>query len=292
MRYIELANRSLPCYTITNHDGGFPFGEGMAVMTRITDPRITSAVERFFGKPAVHDSLELLGRRLSAEARLFVAGGAIRNLIIEALHGSAPPTLDIDLFVGGVGGDVDLVGVLNDQTVTETDLKGVRWHPASSAYAFDLCLLPDFLVIARYHLDPTLENLLAGIDFTINAVVFDVGRRTLIENGATAAIRERVIDFNSRWIPDRCLKAYRILLMAHKTGFRLSEAVFEFVTKRMDVESLKRVKRMLRAKQGKAVAAVVMLGYDHLCRLGSYASYRAHEASISRWSGRSMTGKD
>jgi hypothetical protein len=261
-------------------------------MQRVTDPLITSTVERFFGQPDVQGRLELLGRRLPDEARLFVAGGAIRNLIIDLLHGGAPPTRDIDLFIGGLGNDFNLAGALTDQRVEETDLKGYRWYPASSAYAFDLCLLPNFLVIDQYHLEPTLENFLAGIDFTINAVVLEVGSCTLVENEATAAVRDRIVDFNSRWIPDRCLIAYRILLMAHKTGFRLSGAVFQFVTKQMGVEQLKRTKGILRAKQGKAVAAIIMQSYDRLCQLGSFTAYLSDGKAFSHRGGRSMTDED
>ena len=163
--------------------------------------------------------------------------------------------------------------MLDDQITRPTDLKGLRWQPESSAYAHDLCLLPDFLVIHTYRLDPTMENLLAGIDFTINAIIYDYRRRTLVEYGCLAAIRDRIIDFNSRLIPDKSLIAYRILLMAHKTGFRLSEMVFQYLTQRLDVETLVRLKRSLRAKQGKREAIAIMRELDRFCKHGSYAVY-------------------
>ena len=60
-----------------------------------------------------------------------------------------------------------LAAILGDQRVEPTDLKGIRWHPVSSDLAYDLCLLPDFLVIDIFQLEPTVENLLAGIAFQI-----------------------------------------------------------------------------------------------------------------------------
>lgn len=233
------------------------------------------AIQRFFEQPEIHGNLTFLRERLPPKAQIVVAGGAVRNVIIAALHGSAPPTRDIDLFIGGLERDFSLEAMLEDQEARPTDLKGMRWHPAGSALAYDLCLLPDFLGIAAYRLEPTMANLLAGIDFTINAVLFDVVRRTVVEKGCTAAIRNRVIDFNSRRIPDKGLIAYRALLMAHKTGFRLSAPVFDYLRNRMEVAILRHVKGYLHAKLGKAAAAVVMGEYDALCRHHTYDAYRA-----------------
>lgn len=237
----------------------------------------------FFARPDVHGNLALLGERLPADAAIYAAGGALRNLLIAAMHGSAPPTRDIDLFIGGLRRDFDLAGALADQQAIPTDLKGLRWHPAGSDLVYDLSLLPDFLVIAAYGLDPTPGNLLDCIDFTINAILYDVHRRTLVERGCTAAVRNRVIDFNGRRIPDKGLMAYRILLMAHKTGFRLAEPVFDFVRHRLELETVRCLKGLLRAKVGKTTAAGIMAAYDALCRHRSYGDYRrAHETGPGR----------
>ena len=58
-----------------------------------------------------------------------------------------------------------------------------------------------------------------------------------MENGCTAAVRDRVIDFNSRFIPDKQLIAYRILLMGYKTGFNLSQPCSILKT-RLDVATV------------------------------------------------------
>ena len=157
-----------------------------------------------------------------------------------------------DIFIGGLAPDFSLAAMLKDQPARPTDLKGLRWRPAGSDLAYDLCLLPDFLGIAAYRLEPTMANLLASIDFTINAILFDVDRQTIAEQGCTAAVRERVIDFNSRRIPDKGLIAYRALLMAHKTGFHLAAPVFDFLRNRLEVGVLRQVKGYLQAKLGKA----------------------------------------
>ena len=238
------------------------------------DTDLSQAVERFRERPDIRGSLELLSRRLPGAAEIYVAGGAPRNVVIAAVHGEAPPTRDIDIFIGGLDRGFSLADALHDQPTKPTDLKGLRWQPAGSDLAYDLSLLPDFFVIDAYRLDPTLENFLQSIDFTINAIVYDVRHGTLTERGCTAAVRARVIDFNGRRIPDKGLMAYRILLMAHKTGFRLGEPVFDFVRYGLELDTVRHLKGLLRAKVGKATAADIMAAYDDLCRHRSFEAYR------------------
>nr|MBL0712997.1 hypothetical protein [Desulfobacterales bacterium] len=75
----------------------------MTTINTVQDETLVHAVERFFERPDVSGNLKMLSTRLPASAEIFVAGGAIRDILIEALHGSAPPTRDIDIFIGGPG---------------------------------------------------------------------------------------------------------------------------------------------------------------------------------------------
>ncbi|WP_054031861.1 hypothetical protein [Desulfatitalea tepidiphila] len=244
-------------------------------MTTVTDESIISAVDRYFENPDIARNLTALCRRLPVEARVVVAGGAIRNIIIDLVHGSAPPTPDIDIFIGGLPRDFSLPHALADQLIEHTDLKGFRWHPEGSQLAYDLCLLPDFVIIEACHLEPTMDNLLSSIDFTVNAIVFDVRDRSLAENGCTADIRARRIDFNCHVIPNRELIAYRVLLMGHKTGFTLSETVFDFLKHRLELDAVTHLLKIIRSKLDKETADTVTAEYDALCRCRDYVTYLA-----------------
>ena len=247
----------------------------MPTIAAITDQAIALAVDRFFQQPEIRGNLEFLSHRLPGSAEIFIVGGALRNIVIFALHGNAPPTGDIDIFIGGLPRNFSLSELLSDQTVKPTDLKGVRWYPVSSGLVYDLCLLPDFVVIATYHLDPTMENLLSSIDFTVNAILYDLHNRRLFENGCIVAVDDRVIDFNCLLFPDKRLIAYRLLLMSHKTGFKLSERVFQFAKNRLELETVVHLKRLFQAKVGKARATAIMGEYDDLCKCPSYGDYLA-----------------
>ncbi|MGD8252320.1 MAG: hypothetical protein PVF20_08400 [Desulfobacterales bacterium] len=250
----------------------------MPTITAVTDEAILGAADRFFRQPDIASCLSILTARLPLSADIYVAGGAIRNIVMDSIHGSAPPTADIDMFIGGLDRGFSLSEALKGEQFEPTDLKGIRWHPEASDLVFDLCLLTDFLVIDAYHLDPTVENFLSGIDFTCNAILYGIPGRELLEKGCTEAVARRLIEFNSRLIPDEGLIAYRILLLAHKTGFCLSKSVFRFVKDRLPLETLIHIKELLRAKMGKTVASAVMGKYDALCRYPSYAAYCADQA--------------
>jgi hypothetical protein len=247
----------------------------------LTDPNFVQPVEQFFQRADIRGALNLLRDRLPPSARMLIVGGVLRNLFIDVLHGNAPLTRDVDIFIQGLDSGFPLDSLVRDQQIEQTDLKGVRWYPQASDLAFDLGVLADFIVIQHGHLEPNPENLLAGIDFTMNAVVYDSHRQRLLEKGCTAAIRDRLIDFNSRIIPYKLLMAYRILLMSYKTGFIFSEPVFLYMRNRLELETLTKLKKLFAAKVGKFKAAIIMELYTRLCRFHSYEDYRAaHDSYV------------
>jgi hypothetical protein len=235
--------------------------------------RVESTVDSFFSRPEIACRLDYLRACFPQEARFLVAGGAVRNLIIELMHGSAPRTRDIDLFIAAVDKDFPLAQKLTAGNIHPTELGGWRWQPSACPYAFDLCLLPNFVIIAKYGLAPTLENLLQSVDFTVNAVVYDVAGRRMFEHHCISDISRRVIEFNTRRMATKLLHAYRILLVRHKTGFRLSAKVFAFVRGQLDIDTLSSLKQLLSSKQGEQTTRLILTEYDHICRCADYGEY-------------------
>lgn len=227
----------------------------------------------FFSRKDITGPLDYLQHCLPAGARLLVAGGAIRNLLIKTIHGSAPETRDIDLFIGDLHPDVSLDCTLDGQQRDLTELCGVRWLPESSNLAFDICRLSDFVIIKKYKLAPSLESLLQTLDFTINAVVFDVGARQLYENGCLAAIRDRQLDFNTTYKMNKRLLAYRILLIRFKTGFILSDPVFNFLKYRLDIDTIRPLRGLLINKQGREMGRAIMDDYNRICSYDDHRTY-------------------
>jgi len=230
-------------------------------------------VKTFFNRIDIAGPLEFLRKCLPAGAKLFVAGGAIRNLLIRATHGSSPATRDIDLFVGDVDADVSLDCSLAGQKTKLTELDGIRWQPESSDLAFDICRLSDFVIIKKYQLAPTLENLLQTLDFTVNAVVFDFNSQQLYEKDCLKAICTRRLEFNTTRRLNNLLLAYRILLIRFKTGFILADRLFAFLKYRLDLDTIKPLRGLMTGKQGREMAHAIMDDYNRICSYADYQDY-------------------
>jgi hypothetical protein len=239
----------------------------------ITHDSVAAAINVYLQRIDIRNNLGLLLRHLPPNAEVYVAGGAIRNLIIEMIHGGAPPIGDIDLFIGGISEGVDLNNRLSGLDVKPTELGGWRWRPTGSALAYDFCLLPNFIIITKYRLAPTLANLLASIDFNVNAAIYDVSNERLHEKRCIDAISKRIIDFNTRRLMNKLLLVYRILLINHKIRFRFSRQVFSYLKLQNDLETLNALKKLLVNKQGKSTSQAIISEYDEVCRFHSYAEY-------------------
>lgn len=233
-----------------------------------------AAVSAHFRSPDIAAHLADLAACLPSTARLLVVGGAIRNCIMGCIHGAAPPTRDIDVFIDGLAADFPLASELTGKQTTATDLGGIRWQPESSAYAWDLCLLPSFVIIRQYGLPPDRETLLSNIDFNVNAAVYEPSVQRLDERGCIAAIRRRELDFNTERRADTLLSIYRILLIGHKTGFALAKRLHTFIRCAAEMETLIRLRRLLTAKQGKTMTEVLMADYNRIAATADYAAYR------------------
>ncbi len=212
---------------------------------------VESAIADILEGPDVRPHLAFLRSRLPREARMHLVGGAIRNRVIELVSGDAPKTGDLDIFIDGLPGEHPFEELLAGQAFESTDLGGVRWRPASSDYAFDLCPLSKFIILVKNHLSATVENLLACIDFTANAAVFDIEEQRLHESHCIAAVENRLLDFNTTRFITKLLLSYRIVLIGYKTGFTLSKGLFAYLKNQVDVDTLSNLKSVLKQKVGK-----------------------------------------
>ena len=156
------------------------------------------------------------------------------------------------------------------------------YSPEHTRFAFDLSRLQDFVIFQKYNLEPNLENLLAIVDFTFNAIVYDRKSAVLHENRCLQAIRRRLLDFNSKMFYTREVTAYRALLLRFKTGFVLSEAVFDFLKINVDMEVLKFLKNLLSARLPRDRAKAVLEDYVRISGFKDYRRYCRATAETSQ----------
>ncbi|KPJ76126.1 MAG: hypothetical protein AMJ54_12830 [Deltaproteobacteria bacterium SG8_13] len=234
---------------------------------------LAGRIAAFLDREEIRVPLYLLDKLLPEDARVYIVGGALRDLVIRECHGSGPATEDIDLFIGNLADEFDLESRMASGRSLPTELGGIRWLPEHTRFAFDLSRLQDFVIFRKYRIEPSLENLLAAVDFTFNAIVYDRTSAALYENRCVQSIRQRLLDFNSTMFYNREITAYRALLLRFKTGFILSEAVFDFLKTNVDVEVLKFVKNLLSARLSRDLAKAVLSDY---VRISGFRNYRRY----------------
>ncbi|MDZ7597373.1 MAG: hypothetical protein U5J82_03550 [Desulfobacterales bacterium] len=246
----------------------------------VSEEMIKADVRRLLARPDVRRPLARLASALPPGARACLFGGAIRNLILQRVHGSSPETRDLDFVIAGLPPAFRLPRCLPRRERVVTEMGGIRWQPPDSPFSFDLCRLADFLVFRLFPMPPTLENLLANIDFSANAVIYDPAADRLYERGCRAAIYARRFDFNTLRLCDKLISTYRILVLSHKLDFTLSERVFHYLRATADIDLLITLKRALAAGVGKERAGVILAYYRRVRGFRDYAAYCAAGAGV------------
>ena len=240
---------------------------------------LSSNIRAFFTRNDIRGAFEALNAGLPSGARLMVFGGAIRNRLIGSIHGTTPPIEDIDVLVGNIDPAFRLQELALSGRLHTTELGGIRWHPPSVRFSFDICLLKKFIILEKFNLKPSLKNLMAAVDFDVNAVVLDLGCRAVYEKNCITAIIRRTMDLNSPMVYDKSLLAYRILVVRYKIDFMLSERLFRFVREKIDLDTMRVLKSALVSKTGQTRAALVIKDYDRICRCSGYGHYRKRYAA-------------
>lgn len=236
-------------------------------------PFVERKIQAFFQNDQVLPFLKQLQSLLPDHSDLLITGGAVRNIIIQQTHGWSPRTLDIDIFIRCPDKDLDLGQILENQEIRQTDLGGIRWMPASSLYSFDLCLLKNFIIIQKYNLPPTRETLLAVVDFTANAAIFDFEQQKLFEHNCIDAVKKQLLDFNTTRIYTKLLLAYRTLLIRYKTQFMLSKQIFQFIKTAIDIDLLVSLKNLFLSKQSRETVDFLLDDYNQICGCKDYKTY-------------------
>lgn len=231
----------------------------------------------FISTDEISKPLNFLVEVLPPEAFQLIFGGALRNFIIKTLYGTAPPTLDIDMVIGGLEENFSIEKFLRGEKFKNTDFGGIRWYPKNSSFSFDLSLLVNFLPIKKFHLEPDINNLLATIDFDVNALIFEIKQNHFHELGAINAIKEKTIGFNAQKTYDKGLLAYRLLLIRHKIGFYPSREAFRFIRNAVDLDMMLWIKRTLECKVGKELCEIILEDYDRICLCKNYDDYKNQE---------------
>jgi hypothetical protein len=245
----------------------------------MTSKELNTLVSNFFHQKDIGQPIQIIQNMLPKNAVVYLIGGAIRNLAINGLHGRGPLTKDLDLIIDPGDQYIKLSKLFPKRQTLKNDLGGIRWTPQNSPFRFDISLLPDFLIIKKFDLAPTAQNLLESIDFNVNAILYDFNHKLLYQKDFLSAIKLKRLGFNSRRIVDKSLITYRILLISKKINFLLEKEVFQYLKKAVDVDTLIALRRIIKAKLDKPKQIELMKEYNKICGYTDYAAY-CHDKQI------------
>jgi hypothetical protein len=234
---------------------------------------VKSRIVQLLSDTNTDEALKFLEAALPGDAEIYLAGGVIRDILIADIHGSGPRTEDIDVFIANVRTGIRPTDILDKEQIEITDLSGVRWWPQKATLPLDISLLEDFVIIEKYEMEPNLKNLLDTIDFTVNAAVFDYKLRELHIKRCAEAVKKRFVDFNTRLFYTKATSAFRALVLKHKTGFRLSEAVFYFLNNDINVETALFLKHLFRSRFDKEKSNLLLADFNRISRYPDYRGY-------------------
>jgi hypothetical protein len=181
-----------------------------------------SIAQEFTRVVASSPALGELVEELSASGPLVIFGGFVRDRIHNMTHRARRISRDIDLVLCGALGEAPESAQRNNfggyrRTVAD-DLTVDYWE-LDKTYAFS-------------HLfKPSIENLPLTTVYTLNACVFDLVHRRLIEHNAIASIARRTISFNCRDYLDKfpSYQAFRAMDFADRLEYTLDDEVRLFV---------------------------------------------------------------
>lgn len=129
---------------------------------------------------------------------------------------------------------------------------------------------------------PNIKTLLSVIDFTVNAVIYDIQNEFIFEHGCFKAISKQVIGFNTDLFFDKVILAYRLLNIQSKIGFIFSENVYRFLKTSLGFDAISELKHALSTRVGIEKADKILKNYNRITACHNYENYVKEERTACR----------
>ena len=169
---------------------------------------------------------------------VYVVGGAIRDILIEVLHGTQSPTHDVDIVVDTQAPNeaiVELVGRVALAAERRYECKRTSFggvHAEYSAHAspmdderfpdFDVWRLADSYQVRALNVPARIEEVVARAGMPLGAIAYGIENGEIIDGGCGHAVAARQIDFQDRLYRTHSQIA-KALELESRLGFQFSE---------------------------------------------------------------------
>ena len=124
--------------------------------------------------------------KINSQGNIYLVGGTVSRTLASELYGGKQKNQDFDFVVDILNNNLEIP---KDWTVTYHKFGNPTFK--KDDVEIDIFPLSDHQYIKKNKLEPTIENFLAGVPFSIQALVFDIKHERLIGNDGIEALKNR-----------------------------------------------------------------------------------------------------
>ncbi len=192
---------------------------------RSAERRIAS----FFRQDDIDSVIRSVGSLCGGVEEPAVVGGVLRGLVFEERFGACPTPVDLDIVILRRFNKARMVQGLGEANCVRNTFGGVKWK-TPIGFEVDIWSAPSqaALLGRQSHYRLGLPDLLAMLDFNVNAGVYAPAAGTVLIEEILRASERREIDFHNSLVGPAKFQLARILLLElrlQELGFRLSPRV-------------------------------------------------------------------
>jgi hypothetical protein len=191
---------------------------------------LSASLSRFLASPSGSD-LAVLSKLFPPSWKTYVMGGILRDLLLECLRGIHLQPADVDVVIAGAPTLAQLRSYLGHAFLATNEFGAAKCQLSQGGAIFDVWRIEDHTNMAGLP-SPTIEQLLRRNLLDVDAVLWNPVTNDLHDRGACDAIRAGQIDLlGPEGIAPAFLaaQAAHTVLIAHKTGLRLSQRAQDFI---------------------------------------------------------------
>jgi len=143
-------------------------------------------MEDAYADEKFREALGIVGA--NSRGRIWLIGGFLYKTLIKKMYGTDVPSKDFDFIVERTREKLELP----EGWKSRTNRFG-NPELSSEDNMVDLIPLDNLLYLRKKNIEPSIDNLLASVNFSVFALAFDLKEEKIIDGGGVSALEEKVV---------------------------------------------------------------------------------------------------
>lgn len=128
------------------------------------------------------------------DGNIYLVGGYLYKTIISDYYNIEFPKCDIDFLIDGTINCDKLLQVFHSWQFNKHG--GIK--VCHNGRVIDIFELKNYILIKQKNLKPSIQNYLKEVPFSVQSIAFDIKNGILLESGAFADIKNKIITINNQ----------------------------------------------------------------------------------------------